>query len=247
MRDDDSQAEPAPWAAGVVTDRRGVLGRAARSIARSTWTHLVACLVLLALMQAFVVKPYAVPSASMEPTVVTGDRILVDRRAYAGAEPEPADVVVFDEPAAWRGGEVEDRGVLRTLAGVVGDTVGFGPSNHHAVVKRVVATAGAEITRGDDPRTLLVDGRPLAADPAASSVPSEGGCAPAEACAPFVVPAGMLLVAGDNRAVSSDSFSPCVQDVTAPLGDCLRLVPTTLVVGRAVWVLLPFSRWGGIA
>ena len=37
-------------------------------------------LALAFLVQAFVVKPYKIPTGSMEPTLIPGQRVLVDRR-----------------------------------------------------------------------------------------------------------------------------------------------------------------------
>jgi signal peptidase I len=76
-----------------------------------------AALVLALLIQQFVVKPFSIPSGSMEPTLVQGDRILVARFAYRFGDPKPGDVVVFDPPIARK-----EEYVKRVVA-VAGDTV----------------------------------------------------------------------------------------------------------------------------
>ncbi|HSL37541.1 MAG TPA: S26 family signal peptidase, partial [Arthrobacter sp.] len=52
------------------------------------WNMLIA-LVAVSLVQGFLVKAYRIPSGSMEPTLQGssdgGDRILVNRLAYAGS------------------------------------------------------------------------------------------------------------------------------------------------------------------
>lgn len=48
------------------------------------------------LFQAFIVKPYKIPSESMEPTLDVGQHILVSKFAYHLAEPKANDVVVFN-------------------------------------------------------------------------------------------------------------------------------------------------------
>src|ERR1700760_2220072 len=48
------------------------------------------------LIQAFIVKPYRIPSGSMEPTLDIGQRILAHRLS---AHPGVGDVVVFHPPA----------------------------------------------------------------------------------------------------------------------------------------------------
>ena len=69
-----------------------------------------------------------VPSGSMTPTILVGDRILVDRRAYdvrvpftsvslsRRAEPARGDIVVFESP-------VDGKLLVKRVAGVPGDTV----------------------------------------------------------------------------------------------------------------------------
>ncbi|WP_323824206.1 S26 family signal peptidase, partial [Pseudomonas aeruginosa] len=46
-------------------------------------TLAVLALVLLALVQGFVIKPFQVPSESMSPTLEAGDRLLASRIAYS--------------------------------------------------------------------------------------------------------------------------------------------------------------------
>jgi signal peptidase I len=60
---------------------------------------IVALAIGLALViQAFVVKPYQIPSASMEPTLDIGQRVLVNRVIYHFKDPEIGDIVVFHPP-----------------------------------------------------------------------------------------------------------------------------------------------------
>ena len=56
------------------------------------FTEVIIALVAVALVQAFVVKPFGVPSQSMEQTLHIGDRILVNRLDDDIAR---GDVVVF--------------------------------------------------------------------------------------------------------------------------------------------------------
>ena len=49
-------------------------------------------------IQAFIVKPYQIPSESMEPTLVKGQRVLVNRFGYHFGDPSVGDVVVFHPP-----------------------------------------------------------------------------------------------------------------------------------------------------
>jgi signal peptidase I len=50
-------------------------------------------------IQAWVVKPYQIPSESMEPTLDVGQRVLVNRFIYHLKDPKIGDIVVFQPPA----------------------------------------------------------------------------------------------------------------------------------------------------
>jgi len=54
---------------------------------------------LALLIQAFVVKPYRIPSGSMENTLLIGDRVLVNRIVYHTRDPHRGDIVVFNSKA----------------------------------------------------------------------------------------------------------------------------------------------------
>ena len=60
---------------------------------------IVALAIGLALgIQAVLVKPYRIPSESMEPTLDVGQRVLVSRVNYKVSDPDRGDVVVFHPP-----------------------------------------------------------------------------------------------------------------------------------------------------
>ena len=85
-------------------------------------------LFLLLVARASLADHYLVPSGSMEYTLLPGDRVLVDKRAYglrvpfteikllAGASPSRGEVVVFDAP---------DSGIrlIKRVVAIAGDTV----------------------------------------------------------------------------------------------------------------------------
>lgn len=56
-----------------------------------------AAVLLVALSLRLLTEAYAVPSSSMEPTLVPGDHLIVIR--YLGARPQRGHVVVFDDAA----------------------------------------------------------------------------------------------------------------------------------------------------
>jgi signal peptidase I len=78
---------------------------------------VAAAFVLALLIQQFVVKPFYIPSPSMEPTLSRGDRVLVNRMVYRFSEPEIGDIVVFHPPIA----PGED--YIKRVVALAGDTV----------------------------------------------------------------------------------------------------------------------------
>ena len=75
------------------------------------WVELVVVVALAFaaayLVQWFVVKPYRIPSESMENTLMVGDRVLVARFWYRFSDPERGQIIVFHPPG--RGDEVIDK------------------------------------------------------------------------------------------------------------------------------------------
>ncbi len=59
---------------------------------------LVVALVVALILRGYVVEPRFIPSGSMEPSLLVGDRILVDKFTYRFNPPEVGDIVVFYPP-----------------------------------------------------------------------------------------------------------------------------------------------------
>ncbi|MFF7724146.1 signal peptidase I [Streptomyces luteogriseus] len=101
---------------------------------RITLTLLV-CLLFLLLLSTFVVRPFQIPSGSMEQALRIGDRVLVNKLAYRfGAAPQRGDIVVFD---------------------------GTGYFGHADYVKRVVGVGGDHVVCCDREGRIQVNGLPV--------------------------------------------------------------------------------------
>jgi len=158
---------------------------------RSNWPIFVCVLVVLA-GRSSLADHYIVPSGSMEPTLVPGDRVLVDKMSYGLRLPFTQIVLVPGEPA--RAGDV-----------VIFDS----PEDGVRLIKRVVAVAGdrVELRSG----RLRVNGVWLSDsgtleehfDSTAARISLEHGGG--MDFGPTTVPAGRLLVLGDSRGNSRDS------------------------------------------
>ena len=75
-------------------------GRRKRSW-RRLMTVVVAAIVLMLLIKAFVVQVYRIPSSSMEDTLLTGDRVLVNKLVYHFRGIDRGDIVVFSGQGSW--------------------------------------------------------------------------------------------------------------------------------------------------
>ena len=94
-------------------------GRKKSSTSRTIIEYVVLAVVAIAvalLIQAFLVKPYRIPSESMENTLLIGDRVLVDRISWRFSDPARQNIVVFHPPFA---GPV----LIKRIIGMPGDEV----------------------------------------------------------------------------------------------------------------------------
>jgi signal peptidase I len=146
------------------------------------WAVTLALALLLAFgIRTFAFQTFWIPSTSMVPTFVKGDRILVLKAFFNWHQLREGDIVVFTHPPLDRCG---------------------GPAQSD-LVKRVIALPGQTIYSADG--VLYIDGRRLrepylpAHDPLGPPIPD------ASRQDPFHVPAGDFYVMGDNRAISCDS------------------------------------------
>lgn len=147
-------------------------------------------------VQAYAVKPYQIPSGSMEPTLKPGDRVLVDRAGHRlGAQPEIGDIVVFHPPA----GADSESPVCGAPA--PGSPCARPTADHsdQTFIKRVVALAGDTVAIRDG--HVIRNGR-AAAEPFAADCGGTDGCDFAQ---PITVPKGSVYLMGDNRGASQDS------------------------------------------
>jgi signal peptidase I len=131
-------------------------------------------------VRPFVVEAFWIPSESMVPTLLVGDRVLVNKFVYRFTEPERGDVVVFQS--------VE--------------------SSDEELIKRVVGVPGDEIAlrkKGE----LYLNGEPQK-EPYVVENPCSRYLPKTCSFGPTTVPEGHVFVMGDNRAKSRDSrfFGP---------------------------------------
>jgi signal peptidase I len=191
---------------------------------------VVAAIILMLLIKAFVVQVYRIPSSSMEDTLLTGDRVLVNKVVYHFRGIDRGDIVVFSGRGSW--GTVTGAAdpappsnpVLRAVDGVLADIGVYSTQTYY--IKRVIGLPGDHVACCTDGK-VTVNGVQL----------SEGayvfpGNPPSTFKFNEVVPAGHLWVMGDHRSDSDDSrFHP-----NDPGGGA---IPENQIVGRAVVISWP--------
>ncbi|MEW6696205.1 MAG: signal peptidase I [Bacillota bacterium] len=69
-----------------------------KSALRELLESVVIAILLAAVIRFFILEPFYIPSGSMEPTLLTGDRIIVSKVTYHLTDPQPGDIVVFKFP-----------------------------------------------------------------------------------------------------------------------------------------------------
>ena len=197
----------------------------------SVLLNVVIALTVVAVVQAFWVKVYSVPSGSMEETLQVGDRILVNRTAYPDGMAESQDVVVFAANEDWAM-DMGPEGAVENAVRTFGDVTGIGRSHEQALVKRVVGTAGQTVECCSAEGAVLVDGQPLD-EPYIHRdlpfVPGQLDCETemlsARCFGPVTVPERSMLVLGDHRSNSADSVYQCRGLTPEQAGeDCARFV-----------------------
>ncbi|NMH66104.1 signal peptidase I [Shewanella sp. SHSM-M6] len=191
---------------------------------------------LMCVFRSAVADWNTVPTGSMLPTIVPGDRILVDRLAYdlrlpfthvslaRLEDPARGDIVVFDSKAA-------DKRLVKRVVGVPGDSVAM--NNNRLTINgmaldygeldgTVSASAAATVAGAESPSYVDKRESLLGAAHAIRLMQRSSGLAN---FGPVSIPAGYYLALGDNRDKSADSR-------------VIGLVPRDEILGRANRVLL---------
>ena len=170
-------------------------------------------------IQAFLVKPFRIPSESMVPTLEIGQRVLVDRVSYRFSDPDRGDIIVFKPPA----GQPSVCGVER--ASDQPCPKGTPERSDTNFIKRVVAVGGDRIkilggsvyingTRQKEPFARVDDACDIC------NLPKE-----------IRIPKGYYFMMGDNRGASADSR------VWGP-------IPKDWVIGQAFATYWPPTKIG---
>jgi signal peptidase I len=156
---------------------------------------------LAVLIQAFVVKPYRIPSGSMLPTLHINQRVLVDRIGNTFSGPQLGNIYVFHPPRDYAQGCADPNQGQNGTGQDQAQPCGVAQSrpSTETFIKRVVGLPGDRISirNGDVIRNGIREKAPYIA-----------ACGDVGSCnfpGTITVPRNDYYMMGDNRGESDDS------------------------------------------
>jgi signal peptidase I len=142
------------------------------------WLVVLAVAVAVAFgVRAYVVQSYLIPSASMEPTLMIGDRILVNKLSYHLHGVGRGDIVVFATPPK-EAADTTITDLVKRVIGLPGETISSGPRAEVFINGKLIDQPWLTAAARADP------GPPITTQK---------------------IPKGDIFVMGDNRGSSDDS------------------------------------------
>jgi signal peptidase I len=176
------------------------LATAGKSVPREYAEAMGIALLFAIVIRTFLVQAYKIPSGSMEPTLLIGDHIMVNKIGYGLRLPES----VFGIPIP---GITTGKFVARFSQIKRGEVVVFvfPPDRTMDFIKRVVGIPGdtVEVKNGG----VWLNGKPMD-DPHGHFDVAQGDrmpLSPRDNFGPVTVPDGKIFMMGDNRDHSYDS------------------------------------------
>jgi signal peptidase I len=194
-----------------------------------TLVIIVVALALSALVRAFLLQAFYVPSASMESTLIPSDRIVASKITTSLSGPQRGEILVFRDPGGWIPDAPESQsgwsGVLQpalTFLGILPSDSG------NDLVKRVIGLPGDRVACCDSAGRIVLNGVPL--EESYVQGPTD------QVRFDVTVPDDRMFVMGDNRGNSRDSRYHLDRDNGG--------VPVSNAVGRVVLTVWPLARLG---
>jgi signal peptidase I len=175
----------------------------ARTKKRSGHSSLIELVTIVAValglalgIQAFLIKPFRIPSESMSPTLAVSQRVLVDRVSYRFSEPDRGDIVVFKPPA---GADGDVCGTTDFDEGRQACPMPTEDRSETNFIKRVVAVGGD--------RLKVIGGRVYINGKQQDEpfIRPDDQCGICNLPDEITIPKGHFFMMGDNRGESADS------------------------------------------
>ena len=201
---------------------------------RETVDTVIFVVVAVILIRFFVAELRWIPSGSMKPTLVEGDRIVVEKltkypniiRNHSFVNtPKRGDIMIFYPPFVKL--SANPMAVFKRLTGFF--------CNDIAYIKRVVGLPGEklEIKQGTNGAyKVYINDSPLQEEYIMSEYDFHK-CKRDMYCGPLVIPEGQYFMMGDNRGNSLDSRF-------------WGTLPKERFIGRAVFLFWPLTRIKGL-
>ncbi|HNW26589.1 MAG TPA: signal peptidase I [Candidatus Gastranaerophilaceae bacterium] len=178
-------------------------------------------IVMVIIIRFFLGEIRWIPSGSMKPTLLEGDRIFVERVSRFFTTPKRGDIMVFYPPTEKL--NMSGIAIFERLTGFFCKDIAY--------IKRVIGLPGDKILIKEDSDgkyNVFVNGKMLEEKYVMDEydyIP----CTQAMYCGPFTVPKGNYFMLGDNRGNSQDSRF-------------WGFLPKERFVGRAIFLFWPLTR-----
>lgn len=192
-----------------------------KAILKETFETAVFVIVMVILIRFFVGEIRWIPSGSMRPTLIEGDRIFVERVSRFFTSPKRGDIMVFYPPSEQLSKTPE--AIFERLTGFVCKDVAY--------IKRVIGLPGDKILirpNADGKYSVYVNGQKLKETYILDDY-DYTPCTEKRLCGPMTVPENKYFMMGDNRGNSEDSRF-------------WGFLPRERFIGRAVFLFWPVNR-----
>ncbi len=182
-------------------------------------------------IQALVIKPYRIPSGSMEPTLIEGQRVLANRLGMALGEPHVGGIYVFHPPANAEEGDCGAHPSRQVTPGAAACDSTDPKEASVNFIKRIVAGPGDEIYVSGGHVYRRAAGTTSFVREKDHYIKPCGSNPECNFPKPIKIPRGHWFMMGDNRGDSDDSryWGP---------------VPTGWIIGQAIATYWPPDRIG---
>jgi len=198
-----------------------IKGKKFKAGLKETVDTVLFVIVMVILIRFFIGEIRWIPSGSMRPTLIEGDRIFVERYSRFYKTPERGDIMVFYPPF---------EKLKNTPVKVFARLTGFFCKDI-AYIKRVIGLPGDKFeVKWDDTGkyTIYINDKPLD-EPYIRSAYDYTTCTEAMTCGPLVIPEKHYMMLGDNRGNSQD-------------GRYWGLLSEDRFIGKAVFLFWPINR-----